>query len=231
MNRTEEEIPALLARLRAYCFPEGEESAREVRAVKTTQRGEFRSSPTARWTPFTAKETVQATRSGFRWEARMGRAISTVVVVDAYEDGHGSLTVKAGGVLPVKKGEGPDYDKGELQRYLASVIFCPPMLLNNTSLEWTAAGPASLRVRDRADPSGASVDLEINREGCPVVCKAERPMTQGKRSVLTPWSASASEFRKWEGLRIASRLDASWRLPDGAFEYFRAEVTSFEMVR
>ncbi len=230
MNRMEDETGALLARLRAYCFPGGEEAARQVQAVKTTQRGQFRSSPNARWTPFTAKETVESRRSGFRWEARFG-GVSAIVVTDAYEDRRGRLTVKAGGVLPIRKEQGPDYDRGELQRYLASVMFCPPMLLNHPSLEWTAAGPASLRVRDRADSTGATVDLEVNAEGCPVACHAERPMTLGKRVVLTPWSGVGSEFREWEGLRVASRLEVSWHLPEGPFIYFRAEVTSFEVVR
>lgn len=71
---------ALLARLRAYCFPGGEEAARQVRTIKTTQRGEIRASASARWTPFTADEVIEAGRSSFRWEARIGAGMISPVV-------------------------------------------------------------------------------------------------------------------------------------------------------
>jgi len=76
-----------LARLKQFCFPGGEERARRVRAIRSVQRGEFRSAPKARWMPFTAEETVDATRSSFRWEARF--AAGSLRVTDAYEEGRG----------------------------------------------------------------------------------------------------------------------------------------------
>ena len=226
------ETRALLARLRAFCFPGGEDSARLVRAIKTTQRGEMRMSPGARWIPFTAEEVIDARRSCFRWDARFsGGRVGSLAVTDAYEEAHGRLVVKLGGVIPVKKFLGPDADKGELQRYLGSIISCPPIVVNNGSLEWTAAGPLTLRVRDREDPTGATVDLDIGEEGRPLACRADRPRIVGKQTVLTPWSGVASEFQEWEGLRVASRLEVSWRLPDGPSTYFRSEVTSFTVLR
>jgi hypothetical protein len=105
------------------------------------------------------------------------------------------------------------------------------MILHNRSLEWTAAGPDTLRVRDRDDPTGATVDLEMDAEGRPLACRAVRPRMAGKRIVPTPWSGVAAEFREWEGLRVASRLEVQWDLPEGSFTYFRAEVTSFALLR
>jgi hypothetical protein len=81
-----------LVRLRSFCFPGGEEAARRIRAIRTTQRGEIRMSPEARWIPFTADEFIDATRSSFRWEARLDPGkVGSPIVIDAYEDGHGRL--------------------------------------------------------------------------------------------------------------------------------------------
>lgn len=94
----------LLARLRAFCFPAGEDSGRRVLAIRTTERGEMRASPSARWVPFTAEQVIDARRSSFRWEARYrGGSMRFVAVTDAYEEGHGRLVVKLGGVIPVQK--------------------------------------------------------------------------------------------------------------------------------
>ena len=218
---------AVLTRVRAFCFPGGEAAARLVKSVRTTEHGEMRASPTARWIPFAATQVVEAARSSFRWEARMsGGMFGSILVIDAYEEGHGRLVVKKGPV-PLKTLKGPDADKGELQRYLASFVFCPPMLLNHPSLEWTAAGPETLHVGDRQDPTGASVDVDFGADGAPRGCHAERPRTVGKGAILTPWSASCGEFVEREGLRIPSRLEVTWHLPEGPFTYFRTHLAAF----
>lgn len=222
---------SLLARLRQFCLSGNEEAARSVNAVRVSEQGEMRMSPEARWIAFTAEQTIEARRSGFRWQARLSSGrLTPVTVTDAYENGHGYLSVKAAGLLPLKKITGADADRGELQRYLASTVFCPPALINHPSLEWDAVGPLTLRVRDRNDPTGATVDLEITAEGRPVTCRAERPRLVGKASVLSPWRGNYLEFREWEGLRVASRLEVSWQLPEGPFTYFRSELTSLAIL-
>src|SRR5208282_1643877 len=222
----------LLARLRSFCFPGGEEAGRRIRAVRTAEKGEMRMSPEARWIPFTAEQFTDATRSSFRWDARIDPGkIASPVVTDAYEEGHGRLVVKLGGILPVKKVTGQDAGTGELQRYFGSIAFCPPILLNHPSLDFIVVGPFTLRVRDREDSTGATVDIDIGEDGRPLACRADRPRAVGKKTVLTPWFATCTEFREWEGLRVASKLEASWHLPEGPFLYFRGEITSFVAVR
>lgn len=221
----------LLARLKTYCLPGGEDAARRITAIRTTQRGEIRAAPDARWNAFTAEETVHATRTAFRWEAQMdGNLITSVSVTDAYEDGRGRLVLRKG-PIPLKKLLGPEVDKGELQRYLAYVEYCPPMLLNNPSLEFSVVGPRTLRVSDRSDRTGAWVDMDVGEDGRPLGSRAVRPMTVGSRIVRTPWSASGSEPQEREGLRIPRRLEASWIPPEGKFTYVRMELTSFTVLR
>jgi hypothetical protein len=218
---------ALLARVRAFCFPNGEESARGVRAIEATERGEMRSSARSKWLAFTAEETIEACRSGFRWEARyQGGAMGWVRITEGYEDGRGRLSLRLGGMIPVKRAQGPEYDKGELQRYLASIMLCPPILLNHPSLEWTAIDAQTLRVSDRNDPTGATVDFEVDGDGRPVRCRTVRPMTVGKRTIATPWLGTCLDYGDCEGFRVARRIEASWEPPEGPFCYFRSETTS-----
>ncbi len=227
MQESTGELDGLVARLKAYCFPGGEEAARLVRGIKTTQHGEIRMGPEARWNVFTAEEFVDATNTAFCWEARLGTGLlASVRVTDAYENGHGRLVVKKGPVQ-LKKLLGPEVDKGELQRYLGYIIYCPSMLLNNPWLDLSAAGPLTLRVRDRRDETDASVDVDISEDGRPLLARAVRPMTVGSRVILTPWSASGSEPQEWDGLRVPRLMEASWSPPEGSFTYIRLELTSF----
>jgi len=219
-----------IQRIKAYCFPHGELSARGVRGIKTTQRGEIRSGPAARWVSFTAEEYVDATRSAFCWDASMGSGITSVGVIDAYEDGHGRLVVKKG-PLKLKELSGCDVDKGELQRYLAYVSYCPAMIVNNPSLKMECIAPDTVRISDRSDGTGASVDLDIGGAGRIVVARAIRPMTVGKRIVFTPWKAITNDFREVEGMLIPYKMEAAWDAPDEAFTYIRIEVLSVTVLK
>ena len=101
--------------------------------------GAIRSAPAARWMEWTAEETVHASSSEFRWEARMsGRLGALLLVTDAYEERRGFLAIRVAG-LPVKKYSGVEFDKGEIQRYLSSFAMCPAMLFNIARrLEWVS---------------------------------------------------------------------------------------------
>ncbi len=221
----------LLNLFRSFLFPNGDASARVMEAIRTKQKGQMRASPGARWMPFVAVEITDTGTSAFRWEARIGSgAFTRTSVTDAYEHGHGRLVVSLGGLVPIKKLVGPEFDIGELQRYLGAICWLAPVASNHESLEWEAAGSATLRVRDRLGPRAAWVDFELGPDGRPIACRAERPRTAGNRSVMTPWSARASGFELWEGFRVARRLEASWELPEGTFNYYRSDVTSFEAV-
>jgi hypothetical protein len=216
---------SLIPRIKAYCFPQGELAVHGVRGIKTTQRGEIRSAPGARWVSFSAEESVDATCSAFCWDARMGSGLTAVRVIDAYENGHGRLVVRKG-PLKLKELMGRDVDKGELQRYLAYVSYCPAMIDNNPSLEMESLGPDTVRISDRSDDSGASVNFEVAANGRILAARAIRPMTVGRRIVMTPWKATTGDFRQVEGMLIPHTMEATWEAPEGAFTYIRIELSS-----
>ena len=187
-------------------FPGRRVSPRGIRGIRAVQRGEIRSSPEARWNPFVAREFVDATKTSFCWEARLGTGVFAVTVTDAYEEGEGRLVLKKG-PLQLKKLTGPDVDQGELQRYLGYVGYCPPMILNNPSLDFAVVGDRTLKVRDRHDQTGTSVEMHLGEDGRPVVIRAVRPMIVGKRVIPTAWSATGTDPQEWEGLRCG----ATWK--------------------
>lgn len=185
----------------------------------------MRMDPQARWIPFVAREAIDATRSSFRWEARLDpSSLTGATICDEYDSLRGRTTMKIG-ILPVRRITGPDADLAELQRYLASVVLCPSMLLNNPALRFDAVGPNTLTLADRGNPT-AEVDLDVSKEGQPLGCWAFRPRIMGRRMVRQRWFAISADFQEWEGLRIPFQMEAKWHLPEGDFAYFRSAVKS-----
>lgn len=226
------ETESLLKRLRSFYFPGGETAARRIRAIITTESGWFQMAPSARAIPFTAEQHTDCTSSSFVWKARLNPGkLGTATVVDSYQDGHGSIAVRALGLMPAKKFSGRDVDLGELQRYLASIALCPAALVNHSTIEFQALDSSTLRAYDTKDWLGAYIDFIISRDGMPAGCQAQRPRLVGKHSISTPWFTQGSGFRVYEGLRVPTQLEARWDLPEGPFTYYRSEVTSFRCLR
>jgi hypothetical protein len=75
------------------------------------------------------------------------------------------------------------------------------------------------------------VEVEIDEQGCPFGGRADRPRWLGKQAPPTPWMVGAAEFGEFDGIRIPRRTMAAWLLPEGPFEYYRSEVTSFAVLR
>jgi hypothetical protein len=221
---------SLIDRIKAYSFPHGPLAARGVRGIRTLQRGEFRSAPDARWVSFTAEEYIDSIKSGFCWDARLGTGLTSVHVIDAYDNGHGRLVVKKG-PLKLKELTGPDVDRGELQRYLAYLNYCPAMIDNNASLRMQPIDSHTVRISDKSDQTGATVDLDVADTGRILTARAVRPMTVGQRIVMTPWNAAADNFREVEGMRIPHTMEAAWDVAEGAFTYIRIELLSVSVLK
>jgi hypothetical protein len=223
---------ALLARVRAAALPGGEDAARRVRAVTLTELGEMRTGGGEPWMAVTADETVQARWSGFRREARLVTGpFRSLVMTDAYEGGHGQLQLHTGGDVPVLSVQGPRADKGEIQRYLRHAACCPAMLVAHPTLQWDALDEATLRLRDREDPTGASVELRLGPSGLIAECHALRPRVVDDETIDTPWAVTFAEARVFGGMRIPTCMEASWHLPEGAFTYHRVRILSVSIQR
>lgn len=190
--------------------------------VVIEQRGEMRLKPDGGWLPFTAEQWFAVTEVAFCWHARVKMApFVTAVVDDAFDGGHGRLDARLWGALPIAHGEGPELDRGEAQRYLAELPWNPDALRRNPALQVQEVHPGLLKVW-AFDPQ-TYVDLhlgpggEIVRASC-----TNRPYGEtGPRA----WEGEFRDYQELGGLRVPTRAEVSWLLPEGRYTYWRGEVT------
>ena len=87
----------------------------------------------------------------------------TAVVEDAYEDGKGRLDAKIFGLVSVAHARGLEVDRGEAQRYLAELPWCPMALVHNRQLRFRETAEDRIRVSVHDDAT--SVDLLFDADG------------------------------------------------------------------
>ncbi|MCB9597708.1 MAG: hypothetical protein H6719_33635 [Sandaracinaceae bacterium] len=188
------------------------------------QTGEMRLQPDGRWMTFTAEQWASLTDVAFCWHARVKMApLVTAVVEDAFEDGHGHLDVKIWGGLRVSHGEGPEIDRGEVQRYLAELPFFPSAMLTNEALRFDEGPDGAHRVWV-GDPE-CYVDLHLDEDGDVVRAYTETRPRLGEGP--TPWEGRFFDYAVLDGVRLPTRAEVAWTLDGEPFVYWRGRIASY----
>ena len=80
---------------------------------------------------------------------------------------------------------------------------------------------------DRRPP----VTLEFDAHGDIVSCSTlERPRQLGRAYANTAWGGEFSRYATLDGIRIPTRAEVYWDLPEGRFVYWRARLVSAQML-
>jgi hypothetical protein len=178
---------------------------------------------------FEAEQRLAVREVAFRWRARFPLLGPLALgVVDRFEAGEGALEVRLG--VPLSRGRGPEIALGQALRYLAELPWVPHAIGANPALEWREPGPGSVEVATVVGGARAALTMEIDRHGdvLAVGCDA-RPRKEGRRFVARPWSGTYSGHADLGGVRIPTRAEVRWELPEGPFVYWRGTVTALAL--
>ncbi|MEW6583863.1 MAG: DUF6544 family protein [Actinomycetota bacterium] len=199
--------------------------------VRIRQEGVMRMRPGSRPLAFTATQDLHVGHVAFRWRARFPILGPLALrVVDGYAHGDGQLRVSVLGV-PVQRRGGRDVAVGEALRYLAELPWVPFAMLGNPELAWSAvdADRAAVTATAAGVPARAVVEVDGTGDVVRVSCD-DRPRLAGRSAVPTPWTGELLDHRTLGGIRVPTRAEVRWDLPDGPFPYWSATVTSLELI-
>jgi hypothetical protein len=206
-------------------------SARTPAQVHITQTGEMWSKPRGRPMRFTASERFVVERAAFCWLARfrIGPAVA-IRVRDCYDAGRGELGVRALGI-PIRRRSGGDIALGEAYRYLAELPWVPHAIAANRELRWQQQEGRRVEVSCPLNEDRPAVVFDFDASGDIFRCSAAaRPRDVDGASVPTAWGGDFSDYRSLGGIRLPTRGEVYWDLPEGRFVYWRGRVTGVQLV-
>lgn len=222
------ELPALVERYLARVLP----PAAEVPArLRVAQEGEMRLKPGGRWLRFSAVEEFFVREIAFSWQARFSVApLARVRVVDGYADREGRMDARLFGLVPVLRARGPAVTEGEVYRYLAELPWAPHAMRANPELAWSEVDETTVEVVTQVGLAPVAVRLAFNGAGDVFRTWAKRrPRTEGKTVGHHPWGGAFTDHAALSGVRVPTRAEVAWELPDGPFPYWRGTITSLEL--
>jgi hypothetical protein len=218
-------LPGLVRRYAEHALPEGASGATEV---WLEQVGEMTLKRGARPRRFTAVERFQVDRVAFSWRARFPvLGPLGMHVVDSYAEGEGGIEVRFLG-LPVQRSRGPALAQGQALRYLAELPLVAPAVLANSELDWRELDERTAEVGTRVGSQRVAVRLGFGEDAEVLETVAHRPRAESDNAV-TPWIGTYSDYALLGGVRVPTRAEVRWELPDGPFTYWRGSITSVEL--
>jgi hypothetical protein len=151
-----------------------------------------------------------------------------VHVHDAYLAGEGVLHPALLGLFSLASLRGPgELARGELMRFLAEAAWYPTALLPSQGVRWEAVDEQSARATLADGPVAPALTFRFDADGLIASAQADaRGRTVGARVVPTPWVGRWSGYEQRHGMRIPTRGEVTWRLPDGEKPYWRGSVTA-----
>lgn len=221
-------MASLLERAREFAVPGG---AAPGRGYWLRQSGEMRLSPAGSWLPYEAEQTFSADGLDFRWKARTYiRRRLPATIVDAVQKDRGVLSVRLFGVVPIAHYRGQALDKSEIMRALAEMPWRPNGFQVQPNLRWASVDGRILTAAFDNGQIRAAVDFEVDADGRVVRVDApDRPRMKGGKLTETPWSGVFEDYRQFHGVRVPTRAEVTWHLPDGPFPCWRASVKEFRL--
>jgi len=218
-------LPEPIQRYLNYAQVVGKEP---VHTIRLKQQGAMRTQPGQKWLPLHAEQYFTTMPPAFLWHCTMRPfPFAWITATDRFSGAHGAMTIKLLSLLQLGDERGPEVDQGELQRFLAEMIWFPTAWLSD-AIEWVAIDAHSAQATLHSPGVTASVILHINEQGQPTLVTTDRYMSEHGQYRLVPWSGRAQDYREVDGMQIPASIEVTWHLASGEFTWFRVKLTEIE---
>jgi hypothetical protein len=196
--------------------------------IRLLQTGEMWMKPGGRAVGFSAVEELSVDEVAFTWRANVHVApLVSMHVVDQYRDGKGLIRGSLLGI-PRLHSQGAETDAAQAMRYLAELAWVPHAVRLNRHLDWREIEDDIVEVSAPVGQQRVAVRLRFDADGDILAVLGQRPRITGQHIVATRWIAVFSAYDELGGIRIPTRAEVRWELPDGPFTYWIGEVTAVD---
>lgn len=216
-----EGLPLPVQRYFRHVLKEGQQYPETARIRHS---GTFKTGFDKEWTAITGEQYYTLKKPGFIWK---GEA-SMFTARDMFLHDKGSLKVTLFSLVNIVDAKGPEYDQGELLRWLGECIWFPAALLPGEYISWSAAGSstAMLNMKYR----GLSVYYKVSFNERDEISRMEtKRYMDGSR--LETWIGVPSDYREINGTVIPVQIEGAWNLDTGYFAYARFKLEEIEYNR
>ncbi|MEN6349517.1 MAG: DUF6544 family protein, partial [Syntrophomonas sp.] len=201
----------------------------KIHTVRLIQSGRMRTEEGKPWMPMEAVQYINVDNPGFIWRAKVKPApFINLVGKDKYCQGQGSMLIKLLALFPVVDAQsGKEINQGSLLRFLAEMAWYPSAALNDY-IKWEEINEHSAKATMTWQGTSASMVFYFDEQGDFNSSLARRYREADGKFVLDDWGGIARGYQEFNGVRISNKLDVTWKLKSGDFNWMQVQVTRID---
>lgn len=197
-----------------------------IQTVSLKQKGFMRMEKDKAWMPFDAVQYFTTEEPGFIWNAKIKVApLFHIVGRDKYYKGKGNMLIKLLSLIKIVDATGPKLDHGTLIRFLAETVWFPTFALSSY-ITWEEIDAISAKAIMSYRDMCVEGIFNFNEEGEALSFEAERYMESNGTYSLESWVGLMKDYQVINGLNIPTKVEIVWKLKEGDFNWYKAEVVN-----
>ncbi len=226
---TENEIKNLPDPVKKWIHTSGAIGKPFINVGKVKQKAEIKMNPEQdNWLPATAIQYTTIENPAFIWkvDVKMNPFIS-FQGRDKFENGNGKMLIKMNSLINVVNEQGEKLDEGTLQRYLGEMVWFPSLALSQY-ISWDQINDTTAKATIKYKGTKGSGKFYFNSDGNFTKFSAMRYRGNEIDSKKQEWILVVSEHRIFEGIKVPSKMTATWKLEEKDWTWLQLEITDIK---
>lgn len=200
-----------------------------INAGKVLQKAEIKLKPEQEnWMPAKAVQYTTIDKPGFIWSVDVKmNGLFRFAGRDKFQNGNGEMLIKMNSLFNIVKERGNKLDESTMQRYLGEMVWFPSLALSEYII-WDAINDHTARATMTYMGTSASGTFSFNANGDVTKFSALRYKGNEADDKRYEWVIQTEDFDTFEGIRVPSKITATWKLEEGDWSWLKMEVTEIQ---
>ncbi len=183
--------------------------------------GRFKADLKKNWMPISGKQYFTTETPGFIWKG----VTSLFTAYDMFFEEKGNLKVFFLSIYKIVDGKGPEFNQGELLRWLAESVWFPTNLLPTEKMIWAGLDDLSATLTFNHNALKLQYKVSFNTLGEITELETQRYMDKKR---LETWIARISDYKRINNMLVPTNIEALWKLSNKDFSYAQFAVKKIE---
>lgn len=180
------------------------------------------------WSPAEAEQYTAMDVPAFIWTVNMN--ITPLIKIkgrDKFVDGKGEMLIKMNSLINVVNEKGERMDEGTIQRYLGELVWYPSLALS-PYIAWEAIDNYTAKATMNYKGTTGSGTFYFDEKGVFIKFVTLRFKGNEADAKRYPWILTVEDYTVFEGIKVPSKMKATWKLDEGDWTWLELEITDIK---
>ncbi|HSQ47504.1 MAG TPA: DUF6544 family protein [Lutibacter sp.] len=146
---------------------------------------------------------------------------------DKFFEGKGKMLIKINSLIPIVNERGKKLDESSMQRYLGEMVWFPSLALSSY-ITWEEIDEFSAKATMNYLETSGSGTFYFDKNGDFIKFIAMRYNGNEPDSKHYPWVLTVDDYATFEGIKVPSKMEATWKLDKGDWTWLKLEIVEIK---